>query len=293
MKPSSFRYLAPQSEDELLATLAEHGSDARLLAGGQSLVPMMNFRLVAPTLLVDINGVATMNFIDAKPGETAIGALTRHAMLEDSEAVRARMPLVSEAMTYLGHRAVRNRGTMGGSLALAYPNAELPLLFVTLGAELRLHSKRGERRLLACDFIAGPLETALADDEFIYSAHIPAPAHSAGTAFSEISQRHGDYALAAAAAIVDLDNEGRVRSVQVGLSGSRGCPVRMNDTERALAGERPALPLIEDAVRATVDALEIEDDRQIPASYRRLLLTTVLQRALQTAAERAKRSHVP
>jgi aerobic carbon-monoxide dehydrogenase medium subunit len=253
---------------------------------------MMNFRLVTPAVLVDINGVTTMNFIDEKLEGIAIGALTRHATLEDSEAVRARMPLVTEAMAQLGHRAVRNRGTMGGSLALAYPNAELPLLFVTLDAELCLRSKRGERRLLACDFIAGPLDTALSDDEFIYSAQIPSFAYSAGTAFIEISRRHGDFALAAAAAVVDLDNEGRIRLVQAGISGGRGRPVRMNDAERALVGEHPALPLIEDAVRATVDALDIEDNRQFPASYRRLLLTTVLQRALETAAERAKRSHV-
>ena len=155
MKPASFRYLAPRSEDELLAVLGEHGADARLLAGGQSLVPMMNFRVVSPAVIVDINHIKTLSFIKHASGGIDVGALTRHAMLEDSDPVRAELPIVTEAMGYLAHRAVRNRGTIGGSLALAYPNAELPLLFVALGAELRLHSRTGERRLPVSEFITG------------------------------------------------------------------------------------------------------------------------------------------
>ncbi len=292
MKPASFRYLAPRSEDELLAVLNEHGGDACLLAGGQSLVPMMNFRVVTPAIVVDINNVKTLSFI--KPGTDGVdvGALTRHAMLEDSAPVREGLPLIAEAMNYLAHRAVRNRGTMGGSLALAYPNAELPLLFVALGAELRLRSSNGERRLSVSEFITGPLDTVLAEDEFIHSASLPVPPRSAGTAFVEVSRRHGDFALAAAAAVVDLDDAGCVRAVKAALSGGQGFPIRVTDTERALIGQRLAPRLIEDAARAAIDALAVEGDPQFPAGYRRLLLTTVLQRALETAAERAGRRRV-
>lgn len=288
MKPAAFKYVMPRSEDELLALLSEHGSDARLLAGGQSLVPMMNFRVVTPTLIIDINQVNTLSFIKNSSGSTEIGALTRHAMLEDSNEVRAELPIVGEAMTYLAHRAVRNRGTMGGSLALAYPNAELPLLFVALGAELLLKSKAGVRRLAIGDFISGPLDTALAEDEFIHSAHLPVPPRSAGTAFVEVSRRHGDFALAAAGAVLDIDEAGRVRAVQAAVSGGQGIPVRLRDAEAALTGQTITPALVEEAARAGIDAIEVDDDPQYPAGYRRLLLTTVLQRALETAAKRAE-----
>jgi CO/xanthine dehydrogenase FAD-binding subunit len=292
MKPAPFRYLAPRDESGLLSALGEHGGDARLLAGGQSLVPMMNFRVVTPTVLIDINGLSGLSFIASEADTIVVGALTRHAMLEDSDDLRERLPFIAEAMEHLAHRAVRNRGTMGGSLALAYPNAELPLLFVTLGAELRLRSARGERQLGITEFITGPLDTALADDEFIHSARIAVPPRSVGTAFVEVAQRHGDFALAAAAAVIDVDEAGRARMVQAGLSGGQGIPIRVPIIELALNGERPTASLIDEASRAAVDTLDVDDDRQVPAGYRRLLLTTVLQRAVHTAAERAERTHV-
>jgi CO/xanthine dehydrogenase FAD-binding subunit len=292
MKPAQFRYLAPRDESELLSALREHGGDARLLAGGQSLVPMMNFRVVTPSVLIDINGVRTLSFVECRSEAVEIGALTRHAMLEDSKDIAERMPLLAAAMGQVAHRAVRNRGTMGGSLALAYPAAELPMLFVTLGAELRLRSPRGERRVSANEFIIGPLNTVLADDEFIHSARLPALPPRAGSAFIEVSRRHGDFALAAAAAVVDLDASGRVQHVRVGLSGGTGSPLRLSEVERALMGQAPTKRLLEDTALAVVDSIEVEGDRQYPAGYRRLLLSTVLQRALDTAAARAEARHV-
>jgi carbon-monoxide dehydrogenase medium subunit len=292
MKPASFRYLAPRDEAELLSALREHGGDARLLAGGQSLVPMMNFRVVTPSVLIDINGVRTLSFVEWRSEAVEIGALTRHAMLEDSTEIAERMPLLAAAMGQIAHRAVRNRGTMGGSLALAYPAAELPMLFVTLGAELRLCSPRGERQVSASEFIVGPLDTVLADDEFIHSARLPTLPRRAGSAFIEVSRRHGDFAVAAAAAVVDLDASGRVQHVRAGLSGGTGSPVRLGEVERALMGQAPTKQLLEDTVLAVVDSIEVEGDRQYPAGYRRLLLSTVLQRALDTAAARAEARHV-
>jgi CO/xanthine dehydrogenase FAD-binding subunit len=292
MKPAAFKYVAPRREDELLAVLSEHGGDARMLAGGQSLVPMMNFRVVSPAVIVDINQIKALTFINHHAGSIEVGALTRHAALEDSVQVRAELPIVAEAMGYLAHRAVRNRGTMGGSLALAYPNAELPLLFVALSAELRLHSKNGERRVPVAEFISGPLDTVLADDEFIHSAQLPLPPRSAGTAFIEVSRRHGDFALAGAAAVVDLDDSGRVRSVQAAISGGQGFPIRVGDAEAALTGQHLKGTSIEDAARTAIEALEVEGDARFPAGYRRLLLTTVLQRALETATRRGEQRRV-
>jgi len=293
MKPAAFKYLAPRSEDELLAVLSEHGGDARVLAGGQSLVPMMNFRVVSPAVIVDINQIKTLSFIKHSADSIEVGALTRHATLEDSAQVRAELPIAREAIGYLAHRAVRNRGTMGGSLALAYPNAELPLLFVALGAELRLRSKSGERRLPVARFISGPLDTLLEEDEFIHSAQLPVLPRSAGTAFIEVSRRHGDFALAAAAAVVDVDDSGRMRSVQAAVSGGQGFPIRVGGAEAALTGEQVASFSFEDVARAAIESLEVEGDAQFPAGYRRLLLTTVLQRALETAAQRReqRRAH--
>lgn len=292
MKPAAFKYLSPRSEDELLAMLSEHGGDARLLAGGQSLVPMMNFRVVSPAVIIDINRLHSLAFITKREAAIEVGALTRHATLEDSAQVRADLPLAGEAIGYLAHRAVRNRGTMGGSLALAYPNAELPLLFTTLGADILLRSKRGNRRLTIGDFIAGPLDTMLAEDEFIHSASLPVPAPSAGMAFIEVSRRHGDFALAAAAAVVDLDSHGAVRTVQAAISGAVGAPSRLTITEAALIGQIPRADLIADIARTAIEELEVEGDAHTPEGYRRLLLTTMLQRALETAAQRSGHRYV-
>lgn len=291
MKPACFQYCAVDSEDELVASLAAYGGDARLLAGGQSLVPMMNSRVVNPAVLIDINRLSQLCFIKISGETIEIGALARHAMLEDSEELRRRLPLVGEAMGHLGHRAIRNRGTLGGSLALAYPNAELPLLLVTLGAELRLRSPRGERSLFASEFITGPLTTVLEEMEFIRTACIPLPAPTAGSAFVEIARRHGDFALAAAAAIVELAPSGAVARVQAGVSGGQGTPLRLPALEYSLVSEKPTLELFDEAARAAISDLKIDEDRQIPAGYRRLLLQTVLQRALATATERAERNH--
>jgi CO/xanthine dehydrogenase FAD-binding subunit len=292
MKPASFRYLAPRSEEELIAMLHEHGSEARLLAGGQSLVPMMNFRIASPAVLIDMNGIGELGFLRCEQTGMELGALTRHAMLEDSEEVQARFPLLAEGIRHVAHRAVRNRGTMGGSLALAYPAAELPLLLITLGAEIRLRSPSGERRLPVADFITGPLETALGDDEFVRSAHIPRIPPEAGSAFVEVSRRQGDFALAAAAAVVGLDDRGRIEIVQAGITGGTETPVRLTAMEAALVGTHPSHAVLEEAARTSIHAVEVEGDHAYPVGYRRMLLQTVLQRALGTAASRVRIGHV-
>jgi aerobic carbon-monoxide dehydrogenase medium subunit len=291
MKPAAFRYLAPRSEDELIEILREHGSEARLLAGGQSLVPMMNFRLVTPTIVVDINRIGELAYLRCEQTGIELGALTRHVALEDSAQVRERFPVLAEGIRQVAHRAVRNRGTMGGSLALAYPGAELPLIFVTLAAEVCLRSPSGERRLPTTDFITGALETALAEDEYICSARIPSLPPGAGSAFVEVSLRHGDFALAASAAVIVLDEYGRVRLVHAGITGGIAAPVRLSAMERALVGAQPTGALFDEAARDSIAAIDVEGDHHYPTGYRRMLLATVLHRALMTAVARVRRSH--
>jgi carbon-monoxide dehydrogenase medium subunit len=286
MKPASFHYLAPGSEDELIEILREHGGEARLLAGGQSLVPMMNFRIVSPAVLVDINRIGELTFLRCDQAGIEVGALTRHVVLEDSAQVQARFPLLAEGIRYVAHRAVRNRGTVGGSLALAYPGAELPLIFTTLGAEICVRAPSAEHRLPIAEFITGALETALGEDEFIRSAHIPHIPEGAGSAFVEVSRRHGDFALAAAAAIVDLDQHGHVRAVKAGITGGTGAPVRLFAIEQALRGVQPSHAIFDEAARSSIAAVEVEGDHHYPVGYRRMLLQTVLQRALAAAASR-------
>jgi carbon-monoxide dehydrogenase medium subunit len=291
LKPAPFQYLAPRSEDELIAMLREHGGEARLLAGGQSLVPMMNFRIVSPAVLVDINRIRELAFLNLNEAGIELGALTRHVALEDSAHVKARCPLLAEAIRHVAHRAVRNRGTMGGSLALAYPGAELPLIFITLGAELRLRSPAGARWLPVASFITGALETALAEGEYIASARIPHVPSGAGSAFVEVSRRHGDFALAAAAAVVGLDASGRIHMVQAAVTGGTDVPLRLSETEQALRGAQPSDVIFDEAARAGIDSIEVVGDHHYPLGYRRMLLATVLQRALAAAASRVESGH--
>ena len=291
MKPAAFQYLAPRSEEELIAILRQHGGEARLLAGGQSLVPMMNFRIVSPAVLVDINRIRELAFLNSNEVGIELGALTRHVTLEDSGHVKARFPLLAEAIRHVAHRAVRNRGTMGGSLALAYPGAELPLIFVTLGAEVRLRSQAGERWVPVTSFITGALETALAEDEYIASARISHIPSGAGTAFVEVSRRQGDFALAAAAAVVGRDERGHIHMVQAAVTGGTDVPLRLPETEQALRGAQPSDLIFEEAARAGIESIEIAGDHHYPLGYRRMLLAAVLQRAL-VAASRVESGHV-
>ncbi len=292
MKPAPFRYLAPKTEDELLSALSEHEGNAQIIAGGQSLVPMMNFRLAAPGILIDINGLSSLAGVRFSNNALDAGSLVRHAVFEDDEAVRTRFPLIFDAMLNLAHRAVRNRGTIGGSLALAYPNAQWPLLTVTLGAHIQLKSPRGTRRVEAQDFIAGPLTTALASGEFVQSVHIPIPPAGAGSAYTQVSRRHGDFALASAAAVIELDGSGRVRSARAGLSGGQGVPIRVRHAEDALLGELPSPKTIDDIAQSACAALAVDGDSSTPAGYRRMLLCAMLQRAIRTSLDRAVRPNV-
>lgn len=286
MKPASFKYVEATDETALSAVLTEHGADARLLAGGQSLVPMMNFRIVAPEVLIDINRVDTLSYIDCDAETVRIGSLTRHAALEDSIDVARCCSLLSLAVRNVAHRAVRNRGTLGGTLALAYPGAEMPLALMTLGAEIRLISQRGERHLPMQDFVVGALETALADDEYIGGAEIRLPPANSVASFIETTRRHGDFAIGAAAVVIGCDDAGKLNYVRAGVSGGTGAPIRLMRFESILA-DLDSKGAVDEAIRDTIADIEVFGDHHYPEDYRRHVLGAVLQRALGDAIARS------
>src|SRR5690242_18876224 len=211
MKPAPFEYYAPTTREEALSLLAEYGDEAKVLAGGQSLVPSMNFRLAQPSILVDLNGVRDLFGISAgEDGVLRIGAMTRQRAVERSTLVAGRAPLIAEAMPHVAHPQIRNRGTLGGSLAHADPAAEAPALAVALDMQVKAQSKMGERLIPAAEFFLGIFTTALEPEEILVEVLVPPLPARTGTAFEEMARRHGDYALAGAAAVVSLAGDGTV-----------------------------------------------------------------------------------
>jgi CO/xanthine dehydrogenase FAD-binding subunit len=289
MKPAAFRYVEAADEAALAAALREYGGEARILAGGQSLVPMMSFRVATPAVLIDINPVKSLSHITRRDGTISIGAMTRHAMVEDSAEIVEACPMLHQAIRCVAHRAVRNRGTVGGSLALAYPGAELPLVLAAFDADILLRSSRGERHVGAREFLRGALVTALDDDEYIASATVALPPVSARGRFLEISRRHGDFALAAAAVIVERRADGAIGYVRAAVSGGTGAPTRLAGVEQGLAADDATdlKALVHDAI----GGIEVFGDHHYPEDYRRHLLSGVLIQALTEALRDAEQCH--
>ena len=289
MKPPAFEYVAVASTEEAVAQLAAHGDDARLLAGGQSLMPILNMRLATPGRLVDLNRVRTLSYIVERAGGVAIGAMTRQRTVERSEFVAAAVPLLAEALPCVGHTAIRNRGTIGGSLAHADPAAELPAVAVCLDARLTLRGPAGERTLAAREFFRGYLTTALAPTELLAEVWFPSALPGTGAAWIEFARRHGDYALVGVAAVVTLEGS-TVRRASLAVTGVDGVPVRAVDAERLLIGaplSAESMAAVAESVRRT---LEPQDDIHATAAYRRHLAGVLPVRALTRAGERARRS---
>jgi carbon-monoxide dehydrogenase medium subunit len=232
MKPPPFRYLAPRALDECIDLLAEHGETAKLLAGGQSLVPLMNLRLAFPEVVIDLNRVDGLGYVREDDGVLAIGAMTRHREVAESDVVRRRCPLLADAVALVGYPAIRNRGTLGGSIAHADPVAELPCVALTLDAELVAAGPRGRRTIAAGDFFAGFLTTALEPDEVLVEVRFP---DTGAAAFREFSRKSGDFAVTAVA--VDLRvADGVVEQARIGLAGVSDRPLRASEAEALLAG---------------------------------------------------------
>ena len=287
MKPPPFDYLAPASVEEAFALLGDLGEGAKALAGGQSLVPMLNFRLVRPRHLVDLNGLTELAGIREDDGRLVIGAMTRQRAVERSALVRARCPLLAEAMPQIGHVQIRNQGTIGGSLAHADPAAELPALLVCLEGSVVVRSPAGHREVRARELFVSHLTTSLRPDELITEVRLPRLQTGAGWGFLEVARRHGDFALVGAAAVVSLAS-GRIAAPRVALFGCGATPVRATRAEAILAGQLPTPEAVAAAARDAAGALAPESDLHATAEYRRRVAQTLIGRALGLAIGRAR-----
>jgi aerobic carbon-monoxide dehydrogenase medium subunit len=289
MKPPPFEYYAPANRAEALELLAEHGYEAKVLAGGQSLVPSMNFRLAQPSILVDLNGIPDLFGISAgEDGGLRIGAMTRQRAVERSTLVAGRAPLISEAMPHVAHPQIRNRGTFGGSLAHADPAAELPALVVALDAQLRAQSKAGERLIPAAEFFLGIFTTALEPEEILVEILVPPLPPRTGTAFEEMARRHGDYALAGAAAVVTLGDDGTVSGGKLVFFSIGDGPLEVPAALDALRGVAPDAETVRAASEAIDPYIDPPSDIHASAAFRRHLSKVLARRTLERAVERAK-----
>jgi CO/xanthine dehydrogenase FAD-binding subunit len=286
MKPPSFDYVLADTVEDALSTLASLGPDAKILAGGQSLVPMLNFRLLRPTTLVDINRIAGLSSISDEDDKIRIGALTRHHQLETSPIIAQHLPVIAEAMRHVAHLAIRNRGTIGGSLSHADPAAELPMMAVLLDAKLTIAAAAGKRVVPAREFFVDALTTDLRDGELLTEIEIPKLAPQSGWSFAEVSRRGGDFALAAAAAILTLRG-GTIADARIAVMGVGKTPLRMPKAETMLAGQTVSPDLLEKAAEAVRAAVEPETDLHASADYRRHLIGVLTQRTLADAWRRA------
>ncbi|MCC5577632.1 MULTISPECIES: FAD binding domain-containing protein [Microtetraspora] len=286
MKPPPFDYHAPVSVDEALEALAEAGPHGKVLAGGQSLIPLLNMRLVAPSQLVDINRVGELDTLTADAGGVRVGALARHATVERSAEAAAVQPLLRQALALVAHPVIRNRGTVVGSLVHADPSAEMPAALALLGGSVRLARLGGEREVAAADFFIGPMESAIEPGELAVSAFFPALPPRSGTAFREVARRHGDYAVAGMAALVTLDEDLRIVSARVACVSVGPGPVVVDVSDAC--GRRPAASVPWDAVTAAVrDRIDPDEDIHATAEYRRHLTGVLAERALKDAARNA------
>jgi aerobic carbon-monoxide dehydrogenase medium subunit len=287
VKPPAFEYVVVASTEEAVAQLAAHGDDARLLAGGQSLMPILNMRLATPGRLVDLNRVGALSYIVERRGGVAIGAMTRQRTAERSELVATAVPLLAEALPWVGHSAIRNRGTIGGSLAHADPAAELPAVAVCLDARFTVRGEGGERTLAAREFFRGYLTTALAPTELLAEVWFPSALPGSGAAWIEFARRHGDYALVGVAAVVTLGGS-TVRRASLAVTGVDGVPVRAVDAERLLIGAPLSAQSMAAAAESVRRTLEPHDDIHATAAYRRHLAGILTVRALTRAGDRAR-----
>lgn len=288
MKPPPFDYVAPDSLEGALEALAEAGPDAKLLAGGQSLIPLLNFRLVRPSLLIDLRRIPELRGIEVRDADLDIGAMTRQREIEHDPLVGHDAPLLREATRHIGHLPIRTRGTLGGSLAHADPAAEYPV--TALAADLRflVHGKDGSREIAARDFFVGYLTTALVPDEILVRVRVPRRPDPHGTAFVELARRPGDFAIVAVAATVTLDAEARVQKVAVAVGGAAPAPFRADAAEASLLGARLEPAALDQAAALVADAAEPDADLHATAEYRRALCRVLAGRALAQAAAQAR-----
>ncbi|HEY2332392.1 MAG TPA: FAD binding domain-containing protein [Acidimicrobiales bacterium] len=287
LKTPRFDYHAPETLEEALALLAEHGDEAKLLAGGQSLVPLLAMRLARPAQLVDLGKVASLDGLQIDDGHVSVGAMVRERTVERSAVVAERVPVLTEALPYIGHVAIRNRGTIGGSLAHADASAELPAVAIVTEATMVVRRASGERTVDAASFFLGHFTSALEDDECLVEIRFPSTAPGVGWAFEEVARRHGDFAIVGTAAMVALDGAGAVAGARIAQMGVGDRAVRAGEAEAALVGATPTPEVIADAAREATAGLEPASDIHGSSEFRRHLATVSVRRALTRAVERA------
>lgn len=287
MKPPPFEYHAAGAVDEVLRLLAEHGDEAKVLAGGQSLLPLLSLRLARPSLLIDLNRLDGLGSIDDGDG-LRLGAMVRHRQVERSELVRHANPLLADAVGHIGHGVIRNRGTVGGSIAHADPAAELPTVLTALGGSVEVRRTDGSRMIAAEDFFLGFLTTAMEPEELLTAVHLPSWPAGTGWSFTELSRRSGDFAVAGVAATVRLGADGRVAEGRLALSGVASSPVRAAGAEALLVGEAPSSELWAAAGARVAADVDPPEDLHGSAAYRRHLAGVLTARALAEACRRAE-----
>jgi CO/xanthine dehydrogenase FAD-binding subunit len=291
LKSPPFEYARAASVEEACELLSQHGDDAKVIAGGQSLVPMMAFRLLRPAWLIDVNEIASLNFIAVEPDAVRMGACTRQCDIQRDDRLAASVPLLRQALAFVGHVQTRNRGTAGGSLVHADPSAELPLVARVLEAQLVLRKKDGTRTLPASSFFAGAMTTNIEPDECLEEIYWPVwREKKAGSAFTEISRRHGDFAIVAAAAQVAVDDDGLCTRVAFGVGGGAPTPATFPELAQRLVGTRLDKAALHDLAHEAVASLEPGTDTHASADYRRHLAGVLVTRVLQSAYDAARTS---
>lgn len=284
MKAAAFDYVKPRSLDQVLSLLQEYGDDARLLAGGQTLMATLNMRLSEPRLVIDINGIEALRGIHVQGPVLRIGALATHTEIEQSPLVARHAPLLQAAAPHIAHRAIRNTGTWGGSIAYADPAAEWPTCLLALGGQVVVQGPGGERRIAADDFFLGLYTTALAPDEVLVASEIPLAGADHWFAFQELARRHGDYAIVGMAATAQRAGA-RLQQLRIVLLGVDALPLRARQTEAVLEGRAPDAALVQQAVQTLRGEIEPLPDLTNTPETKRHLAGVLLQRLLGTAAQ--------
>jgi carbon-monoxide dehydrogenase medium subunit len=286
MKLPDFAYEAPTTLAEAVGLLAEHQDEASVLAGGQSLIPLLALRLARPAVLVDVNGLSELSGVSVTDGQVAVGAMTREYVAEESEAVAGTVPLLAAALPLIGHDAIRSRGTIGGSLAHADPAAELPAVARALDAEFVVRSRSGERVIPAAEWFEGYLATARRPDEILVEVRFPAARPGTGAAFQEVARRHGDFAMVGVAASLTL-TDGTISDARLAFSGIADVPVRAVEAEAFLLGQEPSAQVFEEAARRATADIDPPADLHGSAEFRKKVAATLVRRGLRAAADNA------
>ena len=283
MKPCAFEYLSPQTVEEAIELLDRYGDDAKIIAGGQSLVPMMNFRLARPEILIDINSIKELEYIKTEGDELAIGALTRERDIEESPVVVEKWPILAKAISFIGHSTIRNRGTIGGSLVHADPSAEIPTILCALNGSVKVVGPSGEQILQPEEFFLTYLTTSLEPSDLLVEIRIPALPKNTGWSFMELSRRSGDFAIVAVGILLLTETSGVCREARISMGGVAPTPVRAQEAEALLAGQKITKKLIEEAAQQAAEETDTEPDYHASAEYRMDMARVFVKRGLQEA----------